>query len=245
MYRSASTLQFQIASQLIKDADVGKQVGWIDVNHFFEVRDLHASCSGLKVVKVHRCTDSIISEFMQNNAMGIYSFRDSRDVYASMMQQQQKPFDAIWNWHGRDFIKTSFDNHKNWTSLPRVLVSQYEDIVEDIPKEVKRIASHLDIEINFTECQQIAANFSITQQQERVKQFKEKLLQMPRNPNDHREIVDYHDEDNLLQMNHIDSAKVGRWKEDLSAKEVAMIENKVKNWCVENGYEHSISLRQT
>ncbi len=43
-----------------------------------------------------------------------------------------------------------------------------------------------------------------------------------------RSIVDYHDEESLLHMNHIGSAKVGRWQEDLSREEVAMIENKVK-----------------
>ncbi len=59
-------------------------------------------------------------------------------------------------------------------------------------------------------------------QQERVKQFRDKLLQMERNLGDHREIVDYHDEDSLLHMNYIDTVKSGRWREDLSVEEVAL-----------------------
>ncbi len=69
MYRSASTLQFQIATWLVKDAGVGQQVGWIDAKGFSEVRDSYANCTGLKVVKVHLCTDPMISEFMQNQAL--------------------------------------------------------------------------------------------------------------------------------------------------------------------------------
>lgn len=205
----------------------------------------YTSCSDLKIVKVHRFTGSMGLEFAQDHAIGIYTFRDIRDVYVSMMHHQQKPFDDIWNWHGRDFIKTCLDNYKKWTKLPRVLVSKYEEIVEDLPKEVKRIAKHLDINLDSIECQKIAADYVVEIQQERVKQFRDKLLQMPLNPEGSREIVDYHDEDNLLHVNHIDSAKVGRWKEDLSAKEVALIENKVKDWCRSNEYEPCTFLRQT
>lgn len=43
MFRSASTLQFQITTRLVKDAGIGQQVGWIDANRFWEVRDLYAN----------------------------------------------------------------------------------------------------------------------------------------------------------------------------------------------------------
>ncbi len=38
MYRSASTLQFQITARLVKEAGIGQQIGWIDANRFNEVR---------------------------------------------------------------------------------------------------------------------------------------------------------------------------------------------------------------
>jgi hypothetical protein len=93
-------------------------------------------------------------------------------------------------------------------------------------------------------CQQIAADYSLENQQERINKFKEELLKTPRTPNNCREIVDDRDENSLLHMNHIDSAKVGRWQEDLSAKEVALIENKVRQWCKENEYESTTFLCQ-
>lgn len=144
MYRSASTLQFQIATRLVQDAGIGQQVGWIDAKRFSEVRDSYTTYSDFKVIKVHLYTDLMISEFRQNNALGIYTFRDIRDVYASYMKQQQKSFDYFWN---AGLIEDCLDNYKKWTSLPNMLVSTYEKIIEDLPKEVQRIAEHLNIQI--------------------------------------------------------------------------------------------------
>lgn len=241
MFRSAFTLQFQITTRLVKDAEIGQQVSWIDANRFWEVRESYANCDRLKVVKVHLCTDTMLLEFEQNSALGLYVFRDLRDVYASYMKQRQKSFDYLWN---EGFIETCLDSYKRWTRLPRVLVSRYEEIMGDLPREVKRIAEYLNIHLALSQCQQIAADYSLENQQNRIKKFREELLQTPRNCNDHREIVDYYDENSLLHINHIDSAKVGRWQEDLSAKEVSLIENKVNQWCKRNEYKPATFLRQ-
>jgi hypothetical protein len=83
MYRSASTLQFQITAELVKAAGLGKQIGWIDADRFAEVRSGHVNAKGLQIIKVHKCTAAIAAEFLADNAIGIYSFRDVRDVYAS------------------------------------------------------------------------------------------------------------------------------------------------------------------
>ncbi|MDX2215822.1 MAG: hypothetical protein SFY66_21340 [Oculatellaceae cyanobacterium bins.114] len=77
----------------------------------------------------------------------------------------------------------------------------------------------------------------------RVNPFRERLLQMLLSPNDHRQIVDYHDEATLLHMNHIDSAKVGRWRNDLTELEIRSIETTVQNWCVQHGYAPCTFLR--
>lgn len=233
MFRSASTLQFQITSQLVKDYQLGEQIGWIDFKRFSEVRDTYASVSGLKVIKVHLCTDSIAAEFAQNNAIGIYSFRDIRDVYTSFMKQRQKSFDHLWQ---EGLVDTCLESYKRWTSLPNVLISRYENIVHNLPQEVKRIANHLDLSLSEQQCTAIASNYSIESQQERISQFRQQLLATERNPNDHRDLVDYHDESSLLHMNHIDSGQAGRWHHDLSKSEVELIVDRVKKWCVENDY---------
>jgi hypothetical protein len=240
MFRSASTLQFQITARLVNDAGGGRQIGWIDAHRFRETSQRHTDESGFKVVKVHLCTEPIRAEFLRHNALGIYSFRDIRDVFSSYMKQRQKSFQFLWQ---EGFLETCLDNYQNWTSLPNVLVSTYEDMTERLPQEVHRIAQHLGINLSSATCQTIAADYSLEFQQQRIRHFRNQLLQAPLNPNDHREIVDYHDEETLLHMNHIDSAKSGRWQNDLTVEEVALLEQAVRDWCSQNAYSPSLFLQ--
>lgn len=240
MYRSASTLQFQITTRLVKDTCTGQAIGWIDANRFSEVRDAYADQEGFKVIKVHRCTNSIASEFTQGNALGIYTFRDIRDVYASYMKQRVKPFDYLWR---EGFVESCLANYQRWTRLPNVLVSKYENITTNLAEEVYRIAQHLGLSIEAEQYEAIAADYSVEIQQQRISQFRHRLLQMQLASNDHREIVDYHDEESLLHMNHIHSGKNGSWIENLSVEEADLISDRVKNWCAETNYSPSTFLR--
>lgn len=242
MFRSASTLQFQITTRLVKDADMGEQIGWIDAYRFAETQRTYGNKEGFKVVKVHVCTEPIQAEFTQNNALGIYIFRDVRDVFSSYLKQRQKSFKFLWD---ESFLETCLNNYKIWTSLPNMLISTYQEVMDNLPEEVHRIAQHLNLKVSPAECKKIADEYSLESQQQRIKRFRNQLLQTPLNPNDHREIVDYHDEETLLHMNHIDSAKHGRWREDLSPEEVTLIEEKVMEWCNQNSYNPSIFLQQT
>lgn len=239
MYRSASTLQFQITARLVQETGIGQQVGWIDAKQFNEVRLLHADSQKLKVVKVHLCTDAIISEFHQANAKGIYIFRDIRDAYASMMKQQIKRFDDIWE---EGFIEVCLDSYKAWTVLPEVLVSEYEEVTQNLSQEVRRIAQHLELNLEPDRYQEIASDYTTSFQKQRVERFREQLLKVLSTDGD-RNIVDYYDEESLLHMNHVNSGKVGRWQDELSTKEVAQIEAKVHTWCEKNGYSSSTFLR--
>lgn len=240
MFRSASTLQFQITTRLVAEAGVGEQIGWIDAHRFQETQEAYAQETGFKVVKVHVCTNPIRAEFSRENALGIYISRDIRDVFSSYLKQRQKSFQFLWD---EGFLETCLDNYRIWTTLPNMLVSVYEDVINDLPEEVCRIAQHLGLKFNPIDCQRIADDYGLDSQQERIQSFRKQLLKTPLEPNDHREIVDYHDEATLLHMNHIDSAKCGRWQDDLSEKEVALIEQKVTDWCSQHGYNRGLFLR--
>lgn len=236
MYRSASTLQYQIASHLVCTSDRGEQIGWIEAQRFTEWRDRHAHTPTLKVIKVHTCTDAIAREFLQERAMGIYTFRDLRDVVASYVKHKQQTFEQIWQ---TGFLEDCLNNFARWTSLPQVLVSRYEWIVADAAKEVERIAAHLGIPVDAQGCQAIAQLYSPELQQQRIQQFQEQLSRTVRSPNDHRSWVDYHDKQSLLHINHLNSGKTGRWQDELSPAEVEKIDRCVKQWCARQGYHPS------
>jgi Sulfotransferase domain len=239
MFRSASTLQFQITARLVKEAGIGQQVGWIDWKQFSAIQHSYANEPGLKVMKVHVCSEAIAQEFLNHQAKGIYIFRDVRDVYASYLKQREKSFNFLWN---EGFLETCLDNYQEWTTLPNVLVSQYEKVIQDIPTEVKRISEHLEMQLTPNLCQQIAADYRLDRQQKRIEKFRNQLLQTAVSQDQDRQIVDYYDEDSLLHINHINSGKVGKWKEELTPEEADRIENRVKEWCQETRFDPSIFL---
>lgn len=239
MYRSASTLQFQVTARLVTSAGVGDQIGWIDFRRFSDIKAQHAEHTGYQVIKVHQCSDAIATEFAQNNAVGVYTYRDIRDVYVSSMQQRQKTFEQVWQ---ENFLQQCLENHRHWLELPRVLVSKYIDLTTHLPQEIQRIANHLGITLTADQAAQIAADYAPNQQRARIEQFRQRLLLTPRDPNDHRELVDYHDETNLLHMNHIHSGENGRWREALSMAQVAAIESQVMDWCTQHQWDAAVFL---
>ena len=165
MYRSGSTLQFQITAAIVENAGLGKRIEWVKPKRFKEIRKKYANYDDLKVFKSHVCTDAMVSEFINHDAMGIYVFRDLRDVVVSMMQKESKTFNEIWN---SGFLEICLVNFQRWTNLPRVLLSKYEEIIKDLPGEVKRISNHLGIFMDKSKFNQIALDYSIDKQQTRI-----------------------------------------------------------------------------
>ncbi|MEG4577156.1 sulfotransferase domain-containing protein [Microcoleus sp. N3A4] len=231
MYRSASTLQFQLTVQIVERTAVGKQIPWVESKHFPEIYAQYANYTGLKVFKIHICTDFITSELIKKNVKSVYIIRDIRDVYASSIKQRLKTFEQLW---GEGFLNKCLDNYKKWTAFPEVLVSRYEKVIVDLPTEVERIAEHLDIPLTSKQCKEIAFEYTIEKQLKRIEEFKKCFCNQVPYIEEGKSIVNYHDSRSLLHINHIDSGKIGRWKEDLSQNQVARIENQVKTWCLEN-----------
>lgn len=225
MIRSGSTLQYQITGQLVEEAGLGKRIAWTKHDRFTDIRKEYADYGGWKVFKTHEFTDEMAAEFTRQNARGVYIYRDLRDVFASIMRKNLKKFDQLWN---ERFLERCLYNYKQWTSLPHMLISKYEDVINNLPAEVESIAKHLDIPIDAERCNDVASNYSLQQQKKRIEAFKKSLRE-----NKSEQNFDPH---TLLHTNHIHSGSVGGWKDSLTPKQVAMIEAKARDWFVENGY---------
>lgn len=226
MMRSASTLQYQITAQLVEAAQLGRRLQWTEAENFPELQHRLSQDSSWKVYKTHICTQSMIEEFDQANAIGVYIYRDIRDAFTSQMVKDGVSPRALLD---SDFIQVCLDNYYHWSQLPQVLISRYETVMKNLPNEVLRIAQHLGIDLNFEQAQQIASDFSLAKQQSRIEQS--------------QAICDteYHqfDQHSLLHINHIHSGQVGRWKTELRREDVEQIENQARAWMQDQGYSLS------
>jgi hypothetical protein len=230
MPRSGSTLQFQLTAHLIERAGLGERVEWVRPEEFPRLRTKYAGRAGWKVFKTHACTPEIRAEFGTNNTKGVYVYRDVRDVVVSRMRKRDQTFDRLWQGGVLDNLLSGFDR---WTSINGVLVSRYEDMVVDPAGEVDQIARYLGIRIRRDECEDVASQYTVARQLERIREA-EAAGRL-----EHRDGFRY-DPSSNLHVDHIRSGKSGEWRHVLTRAQVALIEERAKRWLLANGYALSL-----
>jgi hypothetical protein len=229
MRRSGSTLQYQLTARIVEEEGLGKRVEWVKPADFPIVKEKYKDYEGLKVFKSHIYTPEMGEEFYKKNALGVYIYRDIRDAFISQSSKNKISFNAMWL---QNFLENAVENYDKWTSLPRVLVSKYEQVTADLPGEVQRIAAHIGLGYSEQKCRQIAKDYTLERQKERIAKSTQ-----GDNLQEHNKIR--FDSKELLHTNHILSGKEQRWKTELKPWQTALIQKKTGEWLIKNGYELS------
>lgn len=233
MRRSGSTVQFQFTARLVEEAGLGRRVEWVRPAEFGRLRKQLAGINHWKVFKSHICTEKMAREFKRNNAMGVYIYRDLRDVFVSTMRKYNLSFDDLF---ARGLLQDCVRQYRLWTALPRVLVSKYEEMMAGMQTEVARIARHLGIAIDAETCARIAAEHSVEKQKERIEQAR-------RSGNLRKGVADsLFDPQTNLHVNHIQSGAPGGWRQILTRDQISRIEAEFGEWLAAHGYPLSCEL---
>lgn len=180
----------------------------------------------MKVVKTHVFTQATAAVLQQQRAIGVYCYRDLRDMIVSFIHKEQKPFEEAWV---KRRITQNLQWYTQWTQQPRMLVSRYEAMIADLPGEVQRIADHLDIEVTPQQCAEVAAHYTLDKQRDTIRRAEDEN-RLENGPNGM--IYDRH----LLHTNHIRSGEVGGWREALTPSQVSIIEEHAYDWLTQHGY---------
>jgi hypothetical protein len=204
-------------------------VEWVKPSDFPDLRDQLAAEPGWNVFKIHVCTPEMAAEFESGSAMGVRTYRDLRDIFVSAMQKYQRSFDDLMT---SSFLNHCFEQHRQWTSLPRVLSTRYEDMIADLPAEVERLDAPLGVEVGRNACRQIAGDYPLDEQRARIEE-PSRTGDLPKG------IVKgmFYNPATNLHTNHIHEGAVGGWTGALSDADVQRIEAHAGDWLVEHGYE--------
>jgi hypothetical protein len=146
------------------------------------------------------------------------------------MRKRGETFDRLWQGGILDNLLSGFGR---WTSIHGVLVSRYEDMVVDPAGEVDQIARYLGIRIRRDECEDVASQYTVARQLERISEA-EAAGRL-----EHRDGFRYDPRSNL-HVDHIHSGKSGEWRHVLTRAQVALIEQRAKRWLLANGYALSL-----
>jgi hypothetical protein len=232
MYRAGSTLQYQLTARLVEEAGVGKRVEWAKPGQFLRVSKKMADYQGLKVFKCHICTDEIMAQFKKQNALGVYVFRDIREVVASTLRKKyrEKKNEKFQGDFKKNLIERSLENYYKWTSLNNVLVSKYEEMILDLTGEAKRIARHIGVSLPGEKYLEISEDLSLDKQIQRIEAYKKTV---PGTELSREKVINPH---TLLHTDHITSGETDNWRHELTPEQTTLIEEKAGDWLKENGY---------
>ena len=228
MFRSGSTVRYQIASHLVESAGHGHRVPFVGDGGFESYRrSLACSRQGAVLVfKSHGVCEPILAEVRMRRAAVITSHRDIRDVVVSAMRKNGWSFRTIWRRGRLRYWTTRFDE---WAAVPGALVSRYDRIVSDLAAEVRRIADHLGLCIGHDESVAMADLYSIARQRERTERVQGA-------GSDSGSTLKY-DPHSLLHHNHIASGATGDYRTVLRPAEIRAIEDECGEWMAKWGYE--------
>jgi len=233
MYRAGSTWQYNVVSRLVETLGIGRRIGFYD-----EEKELSAlpdtTPHELLVLKSHHRHPELTKWLGEGRALGIYIFRDLRDVAFSFVHKSRNTFDHVVGQ--MRLLDDAIQNDECWRSQPRMLCQRYEEVIVDPVLAILELAKHLGTSCTVEVAESIArensfdANFARTRRVEQ--QFE--ALGLDRHDPKH---ANCHDDHTLLHWNHMREGRVGGWREEATPEQIVALLAACGDWLIRRGYE--------
>jgi hypothetical protein len=225
MIRSGSTLQYNIASEIIERKGLGKREIWIDDhNNYFS----NSRVDGLTTFKSHVLSSPIANCLRDGLGLAIASYRDVRDVVASWQIKHRKIFaleECI------EVGRTAIRNFSQWEDLPEecVYIGKYEDFFCNISGEIKKISEVMQVEINSTEIADIAATLNAVEIAKKLNSLSEDALTTSG--------IYKWDTKTLIHLDHLNGGAVGRYRTEISEEILKAMNLEFADWLEKHCYQ--------
>ncbi|HEY9662008.1 MAG TPA: sulfotransferase domain-containing protein [Allocoleopsis sp.] len=230
MVRSGSTVQYQIAVELVESHNLGMTIGWIS-NPNSEILEVLQSVTKRRdkylILKCHDYTTAAGQLVELGAAKAVYIYRDLRDVAVSL---GHKFFESVDAALASGLLERSLANYYGWTSTRKLMISRYESMMDDLKQEVTDVASYLKVNCSEAKISKIAEKFSIGAQKQRIEAFNYSKHGIAGSGGDAYDPV------SQLHNHHIQSGEWGQWKEALTPEQIEWIEHRAFSWLVDRGY---------
>ncbi|MCC7369329.1 MAG: sulfotransferase domain-containing protein [Chloroflexi bacterium] len=225
LYRSGSTWQYQVASDLIEQHRHGQRLGFLN--------SVPPELSNWAVLKWHDPNQEFARLLARGQALALYCYRDLRDVTFSLMHKASCSFEDLVA--GKRIFACCWAD-AFWSSQTNTLVQRYEAIIDDPYKAVREIAAHLGIAVEADEVDALVARYSFAANAQRVQDLAKNISEPERNLA-RQEHALVHDPTSLLHWNHVRKGEIGGWRHEATPMQRLILAEHVGDWLIRRGYE--------
>jgi hypothetical protein len=235
--RSGSTWSFNVCRELYQQLALHLKHGfgsaYLDsgpLEHF--IAQQWQSVNGSTVIKAHDLGPTALAAVRAGKAKAVCTFRDPRDCVASDVKFMKYPFEVCVKR-----VSGTLEPLRIFQTTPHILLVRYEDMMADRPREIRRIAAHLGLNIPDELVHQIDAKTNPQTSSQVCANLKHKSNNEVLKVADHRV-----DPATQLHENHLNGGIIGRWRDELSGDHVSYMNEFFAPWLIKLGYETPQSL---
>jgi hypothetical protein len=227
MLRSGSTLQYNVAASLLELNGPLTRAGFLGDFRKPEARaklDAMKAAPGWTIVKTHEAP--LERGFYDDRVRVLFSYRDVRDIAASIKKKWAYPFEQILS-----DIDAMIEIERAFGDIPNVLVQSYDKLYADLPAATREIADFLGVHATEVDIQTIAAGQAIEKQAESRGGVLSKLMGLVKRKS--------YDQRTLLHPDHISATggRDGDWMNQFETGEIAVLNERFADWLHRHEYK--------
>jgi len=239
MFRSGSTLQYQIVSDLIERAGMGERCEWMMPEDFAGLAErLGAAGDGvlpMRVFKTHVCKHPMRERLRDGRAMGVSVHRDLRDVIVSGAQKAGVEPSPDYT---SEMVTGCLACADGWPDVPSLRAWSYERLTRDSAGVALEMAEHLGVACTPELACELGRRYGADEQRERIARAVAEGRMKQSVPGSEN----WHAEGDLLHANHLRDGRTGKWRDSLPAESLRIIEDLAGDWLIKHGYTLSGDL---
>jgi hypothetical protein len=229
MLRSGSTLQYNLAADILSLRKPLNRCGFhgglgdgVKQSWLASLRD----SDDWHVVKTHEAP--LDAWFYDDRVFPAFSWRDLRDIAASIRKKWNKPFDEIVA-----DLAGMVEVEKKTLALPRVLVQPYQRLFSQLPEAVDELAGFLEVELSAADAAAIVDRNSVSSA--RTHMQKGSFSHLLRKITGHST----YDSKTLLHADHISKSggRDGDWRNVFCEQEIRQLNTRFAAWLETHGLE--------
>ena len=255
MFRSGSTLQYNLTRSLVEHLNVGEGKGWFRPEQLADMQSQFAEWQAsdrLYVIKSHTMLPNSAKLQAAGQIQICYTYRDARDVAVSIKRKFKEEGDNLYK-----LLDKSIATYFTMKEIDGAIWQKYENMMADLPGEVRHLAQGLGLTPSDSLVTAIAQEWSldstrkVIQQFDRKRRIKAKLhtilsklkIEKPvtatiRKVNPEFKWGAILDRNNLLHADHISEqgGRVGGWQTELTPDEIQTVTERYYDYLIDAGY---------